>query len=104
MRRTGFRVWAVVFLPLGVLLCLAALHVSFARLVLPAVGGTYGVVGALGGFWLIYDALRYEDRPWKFILGALLIPIFFVWYYVDRARWRGESQRIPVALRHRRPS
>ena len=39
----------------------------------------------IGGFWTIYQALRYEERPLKYLLIAL-IPFSFFWYLMARQR------------------
>jgi hypothetical protein len=63
-------------------------------------------IGEIGFFWMAYQAARYEIRPWRFILIAL-VPLSFVWYYYERyARRRGYA-RFPVVVRERistRPS
>jgi hypothetical protein len=39
----------------------------------------------LGGFWMMYTAIRYEKRPLPFLLLAFL-PFSFVGYYFERVR------------------
>lgn len=40
---------------------------------------------SLGIFWMMFIAMRYESKPWRFI-GLALIPFCFVWYYFERFR------------------
>jgi hypothetical protein len=42
---------------------------------------------SIGGFWMIYRALRYERYPGTYIALAL-IPLSFIWYYLERVRHR----------------
>jgi len=42
---------------------------------------------AVGGFWMLYSAVRYEKRPVPFALLAFL-PFSFLWYYFERIRVR----------------
>jgi len=39
----------------------------------------------IGGFWMIYRAVRYEEKPVLYILLAF-VPLAFVWYYFERVR------------------
>jgi hypothetical protein len=39
----------------------------------------------LGGFWMIYRAIRYERRPVRYVVLAF-VPLSFLWYYVERVR------------------
>jgi hypothetical protein len=39
----------------------------------------------LGGFWMIYRAIRDEKRPIPYVLLAF-VPLAFLWYYVERVR------------------
>src|SRR5215475_6195706 len=59
-----------------------------------------GIGSLLGMFWMIYQALHYEVRPFRYCVAALL-PFTFVWYYVERYRLREGLQRLPVAMRVR---
>lgn len=55
----------------------------------------YGVVSGvsvLGGFWMIYAAIRYERNPWPFILLAFL-PYACFWYYHERVKPMRRSAR-----------
>jgi hypothetical protein len=98
----GLRAWAVLVLPLIVLLCAAAISLPVVAPFMTPIAAAYGAAAVIGGLWVLYDALRYEERPWPFILGAMIIPMFFMWYYVGCARRRNPAQRIPVAMRRRR--
>jgi hypothetical protein len=41
--------------------------------------------GNVGLFWMLYVVIRYEKRPFPFVLLAF-IPYAFVWYYFERYR------------------
>lgn len=49
-------------------------------------------LSAVGGFWMLYMALRYEKHPLWFLLLAL-IPYTFLWYYFERVRPRRHLTR-----------
>lgn len=56
--------------------------------------------------WMLYQAIRYEIRPWRFILLSFL-PFSFIWYYFERYSRRRGYGRFPMAVRERiepRPS
>lgn len=56
--------------------------------------------------WMIYQAIRYEIRPWRFILLSFL-PFSFIWYYYERYSRRRGHGRLPIVVRERmaqRPS
>lgn len=56
--------------------------------------------------WMLYQAIRYEIRPWRFILLSFL-PFSFIWYYYERYSRRQGRQRLPIVVRERiapRPS
>ncbi len=57
-------------------------------------------VGEIGSLWMIYQAIRYEIRPWRFILLSF-VPLSFGWYYYERYSRRRGNQRYPVAVRLR---
>jgi len=59
-----------------------------------------GIVSFLGMVWMMYQALRYEVRPFRYCVAALL-PFTFVWYYVERCWGRKGLRRLPVAVRAR---
>jgi len=54
----------------------------------------------IGGFWALYQAIRYEIRPLRFILIAF-VPLSFVWYYYERYSKRRGIHRLPIAVRMR---
>jgi drug/metabolite transporter (DMT)-like permease len=54
----------------------------------------FGASG-LGGFWMLYMAVRYESHPWPFVALALL-PYTFLWYYFERVRAGKHRTRILV--------
>jgi hypothetical protein len=97
--QAGFWAWMVFVLPIIVLLCAAAVSLPAVAPFMTPISAAYGAAAVIGGTWVVYDALRYEERPWRFILGAMIIPMFFVWYYVGCARRRSPADRIPVRER-----
>ena len=54
----------------------------------------------IGVFWTLYQAIRYEIRPLRFILIAF-VPLSFVWYYYERYAKRRGIHRLPIAVRAR---
>jgi RsiW-degrading membrane proteinase PrsW (M82 family) len=103
VKHAGLVAWLAIFASFFSLPVVATVWPPFARSALLPIAAVYLVFAISGTLWMIYDAMRYEQRPWKFVIAAFLFGVF-VWYYLDRARWRDESQRLPLALRHRRPS
>ena len=62
---------------------------------------TFGLGASwIGTVWMVYQAFRYEVRPFRYCVAAFL-PFTFVWYYVERYRVRQGAQRLPVAVRAR---
>ena len=56
--------------------------------------------------WMVYQAIRYEIRPWRFILLSFL-PFSYVWYYYERYSRRRGYGHLPIVVRERmaqRPS
>lgn len=56
--------------------------------------------------WMVYQAIRYEIRPWRFILLSFL-PFSYIWYYYERHSRRRGYGDLPIAVRERmaqRPS
>lgn len=56
--------------------------------------------------WMVYQAIRYEIRPWRFILLCFL-PFSYIWYYYERYSRRRGYGDVPIAVRERmaqRPS
>jgi len=49
------------------------------------------LVGNIGGFWMIYQAVRYERQVGKYFLLAF-VPFMFVWYSLVRVPLRKEFQ------------
>jgi hypothetical protein len=54
----------------------------------------------IGTLWMSYQAIRYEIRPFRFVLLAFL-PLSFVWYYYERYLRRSGPRRLPIAVRMR---
>ena len=70
---------------------LRAHHFLLAKLIAPAC-----IVAPIGGWWAVYQCIRYERRPWRYIALVLFIPLGFVWYYFERYKKR-ESARALAA-------
>ena len=49
------------------------------------------VVSNFGGFWMLYQAVRYERRVGRFVLLSF-VPFMFVWYSLVRVPLRKEFQ------------
>jgi hypothetical protein len=47
-----------------------------------------------GAFWMLYQAVRYEERMGRYVLLSL-VPFMFVWYSLVRTPLRKEMPRIP---------
>jgi hypothetical protein len=56
----------------------------------------YFGASALGGFWMLYIAVRYEKRPLQFALLSV-IPYTFLWYYFERVRPGKHKTRVMAA-------
>ena len=41
------------------------------------------IISPIGAYWALYQCVRYERRPWKYI-PYLFIPFGFLWYYFER--------------------
>ena len=48
--------------------------------------------GNLGGFWMMYQAVRYERRVGKYVLLSF-VPFMFVWYSLVRVPLREEFNK-----------
>ncbi|MBS1842133.1 MAG: hypothetical protein JSS69_06010 [Acidobacteria bacterium] len=57
-------------------------------------------ISVIGSFWMVYQALRYEVKPLRYCVMAL-IPLTCVWYYVERYSVRKGEQRLPISARIR---
>lgn len=79
---TAFAVWEVVgpWRPHGALV--AGLVLAFFMLHPP------------GAFWMVYRAIRYEQRPLPVVALACL-PYSYVWYYFERVRDRQHQAATP---------
>ena len=40
------------------------------------------------GIWMLYQAIRYEAKPLRYVLLVAFVPLSCVWYYVERYRPR----------------
>ena len=100
--RVGLLAWLAVLAVFVGLGAVAARHTFAEQNALVMILFAFASFGIFGAVWMANDALRYEEQPLRFVLGALAIMFIFVWYYLDHARWRDENQRVPVAMRNRR--
>jgi uncharacterized membrane protein len=55
------------------------------------------LVSPFGTLWMLYQSARYEEKPVRYILLAM-VPFMFVWYYMSRYH-TGRMERVPIALR-----
>ena len=61
------------------------------------------VVAPFGGWWAIYQCIRYEENPWRYVAVVFFVPLGFVWYYVERYRvpkrrfWRDRKENKDAA-------
>jgi hypothetical protein len=46
------------------------------------------VVAPAGGWWAIYQCIRREQHPVKYLAIVIFVPLGFVWYYFERYRLR----------------
>ena len=56
------------------------------------------MVSNLGGFWMLYQAVRYERKVGRYVLLAF-VPFMFVWYSLVRVPLRKEFQRYSEFIR-----
>jgi hypothetical protein len=41
------------------------------------------VISPIGAYWALYQCIRFERKPWRYI-PFLFIPFGFLWYYLER--------------------
>ena len=46
------------------------------------------VVAPVGGWWAIYQCIRREQHPVKYLAIVIFVPLGFIWYYFERYRLR----------------
>jgi len=105
------RSWLFAWLPGVILLGLGILAFAVAPnteqlSTLDPLLSVLGFIDKIGTLWMIYQAIRYEIRPLRFILLSLLF-LSWVWYYFERYSRRIGRHRLPTAVRERiapRPS
>jgi|ERR1700722_10038771 hypothetical protein len=51
------------------------------------------LVAPFGGWWGVYQCVRYERHPFKYIVIVLLVPLGFFWYYFERYRYSERAIR-----------
>jgi hypothetical protein len=44
------------------------------------------IVAPIGGWWAIYQCVRYERNPGRYLMIVMFIPFGFAWYYFERYR------------------
>jgi uncharacterized integral membrane protein len=59
---------------------------------------TYCFTSPFGSFWMLYQSIRFESKPLKYVILSFL-PYAFLWYYFERVRKRTYLGRMPVSLR-----
>ena len=74
------------FLTIGVAVWILTVHEGPLNPFLMALAIVVFCVPAVGGFWMMYMAIRYEKHPWPMILLAYFVPYTFLWYYRERVR------------------
>lgn len=52
-------------------------------------------IAPIGGWWAVYQCVRYEERPAKYILLVMIIPLGFIWYYFERHHWVEAQSSVP---------
>jgi hypothetical protein len=85
------------FVPMGAYLVLIILtfvrpdliRYSFVLLILLILT----VAGNIGGFWMLYQAIRYEKRVARYTLLSF-VPFMFIWYLLVRYPLRRELPRL----------
>jgi hypothetical protein len=86
------------------LLCFLGLSLpglSFgATALLTGLLGLATLVANIGALWMLYQAVRYEIRPFRFCVLSI-VPFSFVWYGYERYKKRQGVRRLPVAIRTR---
>jgi len=58
-------------------------HRSLLILVVP-----FCLAAPLGGWWAVYQCIRHEEHPLRYIVIVILVPLGFSWYYFERYRLR----------------
>ena len=69
---------------------------------LGVVAGLGAAVSNIGSFWMLYQAIRYEPYPLRFVLFSF-VPFACIWYYRERYLRRRGVRRLPFAERMRMP-
>jgi hypothetical protein len=49
------------------------------------------VIAPIGGWWAVYQCIRHERHPLRYVLLVIIIPLGFTWYYFERYRSRAEQ-------------
>lgn len=48
-------------------------------------------LGPIGGLWMVYDCIRYDNKPWPHVILAV-IPFFFLWHLFERSARRSPAR------------
>ena len=59
----------------------------------------YGLIAPAGGFWAIYQSIRYESHPWRCVAIVMFVPFGFLWYYFERYRKRVAQEEVVDRIR-----
>jgi hypothetical protein len=46
------------------------------------------IVAPIGGWWAVYQCVRHERHPAKYLAIVTLVPLGFIWYFFERYRSR----------------
>ena len=82
-----YGVFAVIVLLVSDPINLRTQHLAVALLVTPAC-----ISAPIGGWWAVYQCIRYERKPWRYIALIVFMPLGFVWYYFERYKTREPRQ------------
>lgn len=55
-------------------------------------------VANVGAIWMLYQAVRYEVRVFRFVV-LCIVPFSFIWYYHERYLRRRGLTRLPIGVR-----
>lgn len=55
-------------------------------------------ISPFGAFWMMYQAIRYERYPGKYVLLAF-VPFLFIWYWQGRFRMRQSLEKLSVSAK-----
>jgi hypothetical protein len=93
----------VIWFPAMVVYHLLFFHMWFSRnpmenRILTVLTILFVMASNIGGFWMMYQSIRYEKDVKRYFFLAF-IPVMFLWYYLERYQYRNKSEQTPVAFR-----